>query len=181
MGWGYDSQIVDKGAAQQQAYSPAPDTDAVGFVGIQTVIDNTGSGGVGSDENAVTTDAVAYAEACRRAVQNGQTIDQVVAISASLSDAAKQEIYAQVCVQQGTSPAEIEAKAEQERQAAMAALQQGLGAVIGLGMAANTQGVSLGGQGISGGDEVSLATLGNLVPLQTPNLAQERERGFGLG
>ena len=177
MGWGYDSQMTEQPAQAQAVYSPAPDSDAIGGVGIATVIDNTGSGGVGTSEEQVQTDAVEFAEACRRAVQNGKTIDEVMAIGASLSEAAKAEIYAQVCVQQGTSPEEIAAKAEAEREAAIAAVQQGVGAILGLSMGSGTQDVSMA-QGVTGGENISLAMLGDLVPLQTPG--QQREREMGL-
>lgn len=177
MGWGYDSQMTEQPAQAQAAYSPAPESDAIGGVGIASVIDNTGSGGVGTSEEQVQQEAVEFADACRRAVQNGKTLDEVMAIGASLSEAAKAEIYAQVCVQQGTSPEEIAAKAEQEREAAMAALQQGVGAILGLGSAAHAQETGLG-QGVTGGDTVSLAMLGDLVPLQTPGMQREREMGL---
>lgn len=159
--------------------APAVESDVLGAEGVAVAVAQTGSGGVGVDEEAVQRDAADFADACRRAIQNGKTIDEVMAMGASLSEAAKQEIYAQACTQQGTSAEEVARKAEEQRQQDMAAIQQGVFGVATLGLAANaTQQNMCLAPGVTGGEHVSLAQLFELRPLDTPGMEQERERGL---
>lgn len=183
MSWTYINTGIEPPVAN--AVEPAAaslESDAIGGVGIATVIDAGGSGGVGVCEEQVNADAVAFADACRRAVQNCQPLNEIPAFSGSLSQIDQQRIYEAACAQQGTSPEEVAAKAEERRQQDMQAIQQGVFGLAGLGLAANANAneFSLASGGVTGGDTISLAALGNLSPLQTPNLAQERGIGFSL-
>jgi hypothetical protein len=158
-------------------FTPMPD-EGVGAEGLAVVMANTGSGGVGVDEADVHQEAAEFAGACHRAVQNGQTIDQVTAACTNLSEEAKTAIYAQVCIQQCTTPEAIAEKAAAEREQAMAALQGGVGLGILASTAAPANEYGLASSQRFPFEEASRASLGALNAPALPG--QERDRSVGL-
>jgi hypothetical protein len=89
------------------------------------------SSGVGVDPQDVEQAAANFAREADRAIREGQTLNDVRTADPNLSLTAQQEIYEKVAQENGTSTAEIEQRAAEEKQQVQQALWGGEAGLLG--------------------------------------------------
>lgn len=167
------------------------------------------SRGVGATTQDVERAAADFALQADQAVREGRPLDAVRYADPNLSAAAQEAIYAEAAQQNGTTAQAIEQQAEQQRQAEMSQLQQGLlgGAVAGAGLtgaidnmlgqaqpaqqpqqqAANPFGIPsdvlamLRGSMVDMGSTTAALANEQFTPAATPGMEQRQRGGQGIG
>ena len=135
---------------------------------------------IGASSDTVQLAAADFARMAEQAIMNGQPFSDLRYGDPSLTQQAQEAIYAQVAAQRGTTPEEIAAKAEAEKQATMQAIQ---GAVFGAATAASVNPFA----GLLAGVELSpeLVAMNANPPQQVASVlpAQQRDpyQGFTVG
>lgn len=174
--------------------------------GVATAV--AASVGVGADPEQIQQAAANFAIQAAAAIKNGLPPDKMPFDDPRLTADAKQAIYEQVAQQQGTSADEVARKAEEARQADMAALQTGMGMLVGGALLGAGAGVAAAPLAATNTEEksgfnlfapaqpaneygitaeqrlpfapASLASLGALVPANVPDVREpELARGQG--
>lgn len=189
MGWGYETDWTTLAAEKPRDnyVELAAREDSASLAGTPDGM------GVRDEQNLATRGSSTTEEDAARAVAFAKHTAETMIAQGCSNDEVRQAV-ANLCIN------------PDHMQAALAAADQQIEAnsySLGAGARNNEQGQDQGTQflastmsgllvgsdksqnmclapGVQGGDTISLAALGNLAPLQTPNLAQERERGFGL-
>ncbi len=135
---------------------------------------------IGASSDTVQLAAADFARMAEQAIMNGQPFSDLRYGDPSLTQQAQEAIYAQVAAQRGTTPEEIAAKAEAEKQATMQAIQ---GAVFGATTAASVNPFA----GLLAGVELSPELVAmNANPPQhvasiLPAQQRDRDQGFTVG